>query len=146
MAHFQKSITIDAPVHQVFEYWKNPGNWPEVWPSMIEINDLKLTPNGVGTSENWVYKMAGKRFRGHGEFIDCVPDRRIATKDSGDIESSFIWTFEPEGSGTKMMVDAEYTVPIPLLGKLVEPFVLKMNEHEADVTLANLKARMEHRL
>jgi len=37
----------------------------------------------------------------------------------------------------------EYTVPVPLLGKLAEAFILKQNEHESDVMLANLKARME---
>jgi hypothetical protein len=40
-------------------------------------------------------------------------------------------------------VQVEYTVPIPLLGKLAEAFIIKQNEHEADVMLANLKARME---
>jgi hypothetical protein len=40
-------------------------------------------------------------------------------------------------------VKVEYTVPLPLLGKLAEAFIVKQNEHEADVMLANLKARME---
>jgi hypothetical protein len=39
--------------------------------------------------------------------------------------------------------EVEYTVPIPLLGKLVEAFIVKQNEHEAELFLANLKARME---
>ncbi len=30
-----------------------------------------------------------------------------------------------------------------LLGRLTERFIHKLNEHEADVLLANLKARME---
>ena len=42
-----------------------------------------------------------------------------------------------------MTFEAEYTVPIPLLGKLAEAFIVKQNEHEAELLLGNLKARME---
>jgi len=34
-------------------------------------------------------------------------------------------------------------VPIPVLGKLAEAIIVKMNEHEGEVILANLKSRME---
>ena len=42
-----------------------------------------------------------------------------------------------------MIYGVEYTVPIPLLGKLAEAFIVRMNDREGDLTLANLKARME---
>lgn len=144
MAHFQRDVTIEAPVHEVFEYWKDPRNWPEVWPSKTESTDVVLTPDGLGTTEKWTYKMAGIHLKGTGEVVECVPDKLIAFKTSGDIESSFVWTYEPDGMGTKMKADVTYTVPVPVVGKLMEAFVLRSNEHEAEVTLANLKARMEH--
>ena len=50
---------------------------------------------------------------------------------------------QPEDGGTKVTFDAEYTVPIPLLGKLAEAIIVKQNEREADVLLSNLKDRME---
>jgi hypothetical protein len=34
-------------------------------------------------------------------------------------------------------------VPIPLVGRLAEAFIIKQNENEMDVLLANLKAKME---
>lgn len=64
---------------------------------------------------------------------------------TGGVESTLVWTYETDGDGTKLAVDVEYTIPVPVLGKLMEPFVLKANEHEAEATLANAKARMEHR-
>ena len=42
-----------------------------------------------------------------------------------------------------MTVQVEYTVPIPLLGRLAEAFIIKQNENEMNVLLANLKARLE---
>jgi hypothetical protein len=40
-------------------------------------------------------------------------------------------------------VEVEYTVPVPLLGKMAEAVIVKLNENEMNVLLANLKARME---
>ena len=34
-------------------------------------------------------------------------------------------------------------MPIPLLGKLAEAAVVKLNQNEIELLLANLKARME---
>jgi len=51
--------------------------------------------------------------------------------------------FQPEAGGTKVTFEVEYTVPIPLLGKLAEAIIVKMNDREGDLILANLKARME---
>ena len=48
-----------------------------------------------------------------------------------------------QGSSTRMTADVDYTIPVPVLGKLAEKVVLAQNEHEAEVTLANLKVRME---
>jgi hypothetical protein len=37
----------------------------------------------------------------------------------------------------------EYNIPIPVLGKLAETIVVKMNDHEGDIIMTNLKSRME---
>ena len=42
-----------------------------------------------------------------------------------------------------MTVEADYDVHLPVLRKLAESFVLKANEQETELLLANLKARME---
>jgi hypothetical protein len=34
-------------------------------------------------------------------------------------------------------------VPVPVLGKLAEAVIIRQNDHEAKVLLANLKAKME---
>jgi hypothetical protein len=54
-----------------------------------------------------------------------------------------VWDYQPENGGTRLTVDIEYTVPVPLVGKLAEAVIVKMNEREADTLFANLKTRME---
>jgi uncharacterized protein YndB with AHSA1/START domain len=142
MARVEKSITINAPVEKVFSYVEDPTNLPEFWPSMVEAKDVEELEGG-GYKFGWVYKMAGMRFEGTSETIEYVANQRTVTDNKGGIESIITWTCEPEDGGTKVTFDAEYTVPIPLLGKLAEAFIVKQNEREAETLLANLKARME---
>ena len=96
-----------------------------------------------GYNFGWVYKMAGIRFDGASETTEEIPNQRTVTKSTKGIESHFVWTYKPENSGTKVTVDIEYKVPVPLLGKLAESFIIKQNEQEADTLLNNLKSRME---
>jgi len=144
MAKAEKTITINAPVEKVFGYIDEPANLPEIWPSLAEIKDVQKLPSG-GNKNRWVYKMAGIRLEGTSESEDteCVPNQRLVSKTKGGVESTQIWMFQPEAGGTKVTFEVEYTVPIPVLGKLAEAIIVKMNEHEGEVILANLKTRME---
>jgi uncharacterized membrane protein len=143
MATVKKTISINAPVEKVYGYMADPTNLPEIWPSMVEVKDVKKTPDGAVSSYNWVYKMAGMRFEGTSETSEAVANQRVVVKSATGIPNRFVWTYQPEDGGTKLTVEVEYTIPVPVLGKLAEAFVVKQNEHEADVMLANLKARME---
>ena len=53
---------------------------------------------------------------------------------------NFLITFE---GGTKVEAEIEYTIPVPVLGKMAEKLVLKRNEREVDMWMENLKERLE---
>jgi uncharacterized membrane protein len=53
MARVEKTITIDAPIEKVFEYWTEPINLLEFWPSMVEVSDVQPSPHG-GSNFRWV--------------------------------------------------------------------------------------------
>ena len=142
MAKAEKTITINAPVEKVFSYIDEASNLPEIWPSLVEVTDVQRLSNG-GRSDRFVYKMAGIRLKGTSEDIEYIPNQRIVTKTKGGAESTQTWLFQPEAGGTKVTFKVEYTVPIPVLGKLAEAVIVKMNDREGDLILANLKARME---
>ena len=142
MEKVQKSITIEVPVEKVFAYINVPTNLPEVWPSMVEAKDVQKLPNG-GNRFGWIYKMAGVRLEGTSEDTDVIMNQHVVSETKGGIDSTVTWKTESEGDGTKVTFVAEYTVPVPLVGKLAEKFIVKMNEKEAETLLANLKARME---
>lgn len=142
MAKAERSIVIHAPVEKVFDFAADPSHLPEFWPSMIEVKDIQPLPNG-GHRFHWVYKMAGMRFEGTSDDVEYVPNQQLIQKSRGGIESTITWTFQPEADGARVTFQAEYTVPVPLLGRIAEAAIVKVNEHEAETLLANLKARME---
>jgi hypothetical protein len=109
---------------------------------MVEVRDVERLPNG-GNKFGWTYKMAGVRFDGAAEAVEYVANRRIVSDSEGGVSSTITWIFEPEGDGTKVTNVADYTVHLPVLRKLAESFLTRVNENESKVLLANLKARME---
>ncbi len=138
MPKADKEVWVEAPIEKVFGYIHEPSNWPEFWPSLVEIKDIQLLPNG-GHSGLWVYKMLGMRFEGKAECTQIVPRRFLVIESKGGIMSTITWTFHSCQNKTRVTLTIEYKVPIPLLGKLAEAIIARMNEHEGDLIMANLQ-------
>ena len=87
--------------------------------------------------------MAGKRFEGESVTEEFIPEKKVVSKSKGGISSLWTWNFEHYNDGTKVDVIIDYTVPIPVLGKIAEAIVLKQNVREAELALANIKDKTE---
>ncbi|MFC1872326.1 SRPBCC family protein [Chloroflexota bacterium] len=135
-----EAATINAPVEIIFNYISKPDNLPEFWPSLVEIADVQSLPEG-GYKARYVYKMAGVRFIGTGENTEIVTNKSLVSVTTGGINSVLTWTFRSQYNRTKVLLTIEYEIPIPLLGKLAEVIIKKMNEQELTFMLENLKAR-----
>jgi len=142
MARMKKTIVINAPAEKIFNYIADPANPPSIWPSLEQIKEVVSLPCG-GTSFKWVYKMAGMRIDGASDTVEFIPNQGITTKSVSGIENTFTWNFQPEAGGTQVNQQVEYTVPVPVLGKLAEAVIIRQNDREAEVLLANLKAKMK---
>ncbi len=142
MRKIERSIAINAPVEQIWQYLSHPEHLPEIWPSIVEVKDVQSSSRG-GDNYCWVYNMFGVRFEGRSEVVEAVTNERRTTRTTGGIDSKVTWKMHPVGAQTEVGLVSEYTIPVPLLGKLAEAFIVKANEHEAETILANLKAAME---
>jgi uncharacterized membrane protein len=141
MPKIEKSITINAKVDKVFNYVTEPMNQVDWVTSLVEISDV--TGSGVGQNWRWKYKMVGVGLEGESTCIEHVPNERRVTQTKGGVTSTWIFNFEPDEGRTKLKLDLEYTIPVPVVGKLAEKLVLKRNNREADLALANIKDTME---
>lgn len=142
MIKITRTLTIDAPVERIFSFMDDPCNLPRIWPSMIDTKPTGLSAAG-GQNFDWEYKMAGIRMHGASQVLERIPNRHLVTSSQQGIESRFTWHYTPLGDHTRVDLEVEYNIPIPVLGNLAEVVVRKQNEHEADVMLANLKTVME---
>ena len=53
------------------------------------------------------------------------------------------WASRQYEGGTKLDLQIDYTIPVPVLGKLAEKLVLKRHQRDADTSMENLKERLE---
>ncbi len=147
---FSWTVTINAPVEQVFSYLRAPENmwhYPDV-----EIADVKVTPEGVGTTVRNVFALPGLKRLGItgnviNETIEFVPNRRIVQKATPlmgrmvKFDGTWTWTFEPEDGGTKLIVD--YTESANWFVYAFDRLTGKKQDKEMNVWLADLKTILE---
>jgi uncharacterized protein YndB with AHSA1/START domain len=142
MAKLSRSTTVHARVEDVFDFLEDKTHFPEFWPSMLDVSDIRDLPNG-GKHFHWTYKMAGLRFEGDTEEIEVVPNKKLVGKNEKGIESTVTWLMDGHGEETDLTFEVDYNIPVPVLGKLAEKVVLKLNENEADAMIANIKTQIE---
>ena len=140
MAKVDKEVWIQAPLEKIFGYISEPSNMPEFWPSLVGVRDVQSLPKG-GYVGLWEYKMLGMRFTGTAEYTQIVPNQFFVIKTKGGITSTIAWTVRSRENKTRVTLTIEYKVPIPLLGKLAEAIIVKMNDREGDLIMANLQDR-----
>ncbi len=141
MTKVERKVTINASVDKVFAYITDPANEMEWLPGNTDVRDI----TGLGAGQRWgyTYKMMGLPFKGVSEVIGYVSNQKYVTKSTGGIVSTWTWTFKPEDGGTRLNVVVEFTIPVPVLGKVGERLALGQVEREANLAAANIKARLE---
>jgi len=142
MPRLERSVTVNAPVEKVFSYVTDAKNMPEWLPGMVEVTDIVRTDQGVGSHYRWTYKMMGIPFHGENKTLEYLPNERLVLENTG-IPSTWTWQFTPQDGGTRIDLAVEYSIPVPVLGKMAERIVTRQNEREADLAMANIKARLE---
>lgn len=100
------SYYIDAPVESVFDFFKDPSNQVDSPPfSDMEVHDAKMTKEGVGTYYSWSVKMFGIPVEGFEVVTDFEPNKHMTEKSSNAMVGTWEYTFEPEGSGTRLTME-----------------------------------------
>ncbi len=141
MDSWKSSIVINATADQVFAYIDEPMNFPDWMPSMVEVHNVIGT--GAGQQYEWIYKMAGLLLRGQATVIEHVLDKCVVHQTIGTIELVWGINLEPHDEGTVVKAEVDYSIPIPVLGKLAEHIVTRRNHREFEMALHNIKDTVE---
>jgi ligand-binding SRPBCC domain-containing protein len=95
---------IEAPVEKVFDFFTNPIEQVELFPS-TEIRELKKTEEGTGTYTDYHTTFFGIPMNAFGVITDFTPNKRIVEKSSSPMVGTWEYRFEPEGTGTKVVME-----------------------------------------
>jgi ribosome-associated toxin RatA of RatAB toxin-antitoxin module len=133
MLKLSRKVIVPAPPEKVFNLIDDTASIPKLWRNVTNIRNLQRIPNG-GHSFEFDYMMASFKISGSSTDLDHSRPNRIVTYTTGGVHSKLSWTFLPYAGGkeTDLHLDVEYDVPIPLLGKLSEMVIAKINE--GDIT------------
>lgn len=119
MMRMTKTMHVDAEPEEVmsvlFDASVNPPGM-----SMAPVYE----PAGIeGSVYEWSFKIAGVPQKGIQIITEYVPGERLAFRDFGAMESTGTMTFEPEDTGTRVTLDTEARLTIPVIGRFLDSFL-----------------------
>ena len=141
MTTINKSILINKPLDKVFNYICDPKNMLEWHPNITKIHNV--AGKGEDYRWGWNYKMMGVPFTGNGRILSKIDNIELRIENTGDIKSSWIFSFTPQAGGTRLNFDIDYTIPTQVLDRVGEFLALKRNDRMTEMALANIKGIME---
>jgi uncharacterized membrane protein len=111
---------VQAPVTQVYAYWRDFSNFSSFMPDVEEV-----TVTGPSTSHWKVSGPLGKSVEWDAELIEDIPNQRIAWKSVGDadVDNAGAVRFDDRGATTNIEVSLEYDPPGGKAGELVAELV-----------------------
>jgi uncharacterized membrane protein len=113
MAEHSATVTVNAPVHQVYQLYTHFNDYPKFMTFVKEVTYLD------DQRSHWVVDVVGKH---EWDAVNegWAADRRIAWRSVDGLRNSGEVTFAPSGEGTRLDVRVSYDPPAGVLGDLGE--------------------------
>lgn len=141
MPHVRSEIFIPKPPVQVYAYAKDLIG---LKPYLKDVESLRvLEDTGSHSKSEWVAVAMGKKVRWieEEEWFDAELRNRFHSPEGDFDVYRGTWTFLPQGEGTKVILELEYELNIPIFGGLLQKLVLKLMQENCDGLLQGLKDR-----
>lgn len=137
----RKTINVNAPVDEVFAFWRNWENFPRFMRNVREVRDL-----GNGRSHWIIAGPAGISVEWDAEITRLIPNDVIAWKSvpGSVIANAGIVQFQPNrDGGTRVDIRLSYNPPAGALGHLVATIFGANPKREMDEDLVRFKSLIE---
>ena len=102
MATISTSIDVGVPVSVAYDQWTQFERFPEFMSGVEEVRQID------DTHVQWTAEVGGERHEWTAEIVEQEPDRVIAWRSVGGVETSGRVEFEPVDDGTRVTVDMDY--------------------------------------
>lgn len=142
MITFEKSVVINRPADEVFEYVADGESFSQWATEIVESKKTSDGPLAVGTTYTHVAQMLGRRIENHYEVTEYEANRKISMKStSGPVPAEFTMIVASVDGSSKFTIRAE--AEVAGFFKLAEPLVARTMKRQQDANLANLKDLLE---
>ena len=139
----ETNVRIENSPEAVIGYIADVRNRPLFLSSLKSVGDIKGDASTVGTTWKWTWVALGMEFEGIGRCLKYEPGRLYSFKTEGGIESTWTYTAESEGEGTKLTIQAEYKIPDKVLRLPSDSVADAMRRSEVDHVTQNLKVILD---
>jgi uncharacterized protein YndB with AHSA1/START domain len=116
-----KTVHVDATPEQVFSFFLDPTATPRG----MTIEVVHESPDVVGNSYEWTFKMLGMPRKGVTVYTDYVPGERLTSWNFGAMEGTQTETVEPDNGGSKVTFEMDSCFPVPLISRFFDPMLRK---------------------
>jgi uncharacterized membrane protein len=136
----QKSLYIEAPLTQVYEFWSNYENFPLFMSHVREVEDL-----GNGRSHWSVTGPGGVPIEWNATLTQQIPNEVIAWRSEAGsmLENAGIIRFSASGSGTRVDLRLCYHPPAGGAGQAVAELLGSDPRAKLNEDLGRMKALLE---
>lgn len=142
MFTLEKSISINRPQQDVFEFVSDPTNGSKWQSQFLSIEWASAEPHGVGSTQRSVTRFLGRDIETTVQITLWDPPNRYGFKSlSGPVPVEGEMKIEPEGNGTKVTLTGQ--VEAGGFFKLAEGLVKKQLENQFAANLEALKLLLE---
>jgi uncharacterized membrane protein len=139
--HFSKTIDIDSPVEEVFEFWRHPENFSTFMSPIREVRDL-----GNGRS-HWIANgPAQLPVEWDAEITKLVPQEHLAWRSlegSSVAHAGTVRFDRNRDGGTRVTVRMSYAPPAGKVGAAVSGLLASIPRRSIDTDLDRLKSLLE---
>ncbi|MGE5610776.1 MAG: SRPBCC family protein [Bacillota bacterium] len=136
----QKTITINAPLEEVFGFFSKYENFPRFMSNVREVRDY------LSGRSHWVIAgPAGMQVSWDADLTQLIPNEVIAWRSvpGSTVENSGVIRFQPEAGGTRVDIKLSYNPPGGALGHAMARLFGADPKSEFDADLARVKTMLE---
>jgi uncharacterized membrane protein len=138
----EKTVRIDAPVDEVFTYWRNLENFPQWMSHVREVRYIGhdryhwSVDGPLGTPVEW-----------DSELLNVISNREMTWRsvEGSDVAHTGRVRFEPDGDFTRVHVQLRYALPGGVVGRAVARAFGTDPESEMGDDLQRMKGAVESR-
>ena len=145
MPTVQHEVYIDAPMERVFAVVADADRATEWSTNLVSIRRTSDGP-GLGATTEAVMKIAGSEQRARGRCTAYDPPSHIRLEtqfEKGNKGRREIW-LTPEGTGTRLRLEQEYSLPGGLFGKVLNAVVIERQvKGDIEESFSRLRTMLE---